>query len=320
MNLENNMQEGTAMTTNRKNNTKLVTINNTNVSKVAMVPKDELAVADSLILTTPNMPSFSSLVLPDEIANELVGNQNSTERYKELGFFSPIRGMVNISNRLDGKLYAKLYENENGQRNIEYVQEYVNERYSPKMSLSQAGIRIAAQYGFSSEGIQERKIRSKISNFILEANEDYYGKFRGVKADELDVADILNTLYEALPHLPVISGKPSELEEEDFYQSLDFHIKELPYLHTREHKSYYPLEEEEIETLAGKMDMKKLELLKKLKQYDFLYLVSSSKGYQTNVRIKFPDGKTYTEWRYCIYKLSYFADIEEVTESLGTDF
>ena len=68
--------------------------------------------------------------------------------------------------------------------------------------------------------------------------------------------------------------------------------------------------EDHIDTLAEDLNIKKNELLKKLKEYRFLYLTDSSEGYQTCIRFKpcgefFP--KTYTQWCYCILKLDYLA-------------
>lgn len=318
---ENAINMDTKATVNAENNKETAIMGNSNVPKAAKMPKDELAAADELKLLTPNMPDFSSLVLPEEVADELTGKQDSVTRYRELGFFSPIRGMTNISNRLGGCLNARLSEDEKGQRRIEYVQKYVDGKtYSPIMSLSQASIRIAAKYSFSSKGIEEGKIRNRVSKFLLEAHDDYYGKFRGVLVDELDIADILDVLYEALPHLPINSESLTELEGETFYQLLDNQLKNTSSMSIHNHKSYYALEDGDIETLAGNMGMKKLELLKKMKQYDFLYLTPSSRGYQTNVRVRYASGKSDTVWRYCIYKLSYFADIEEVADdSLDLD-
>lgn len=308
------MRDTNAMTVSNTIN-KITVMKNREIQKKAMVPKEELAVSDNLTLRLPSFPDFQSLVLPDEKAEKLTGDWDSVAKYRELGFFSPVRGMANISNRLNGKIYAKIHEAEKGQRYVEYAQKYINESFSPRMSLSQAGMRIAAQYNFSSKGIPEAKLRNKISNFILEANDDYYGKFKGVLADELNIEDILNVLYSALPFLPVQIDGMQELEEETFYQLLDFHINNnIPYLSiTKGCKSYYPLDEECLETIANNMQMKKRELLKKLKQYDLLYLTPSSKGYQTNIRLKYSNGSTYTEWRYCIYKLSFFANIKEDT-------
>lgn len=313
INAESKKEAGTMR--NSANNKKVTaTMGNSNMQMAAMMPEDELAVVGGLELFTPNIPDFKSLVLPDEAADELVGKENSIARYRELNFFSPVRGMVNISNRLDGKIYARINEEEKGRRKIEYIQKYADNSYSPIMSLSQASMRLAAKEDFTSENIRERRIRNKIAGFLLEANEEYYGKFRGVLADELEVTDILNVLYEALPHLPVNSDSVTELPEETFYQLVDTQINNLSSATVFEHKSYYSFGEEEFEALANSMGMKKLELLKKLKQYGFLYLTPSSKGYQTNVRVKTGAGEKSTYWRYCIYKLSYFADIKDITD------
>ena len=77
------------------------------------------------------------------------------------------------------------------------------------------------------------------------------------------------------------------------------------------HKAYYPLDNEGIMLLVEELDMKKSELLKKLKQYNFLYLTESSVGYQSTVRITVEfEGEidTRTEWRYCLLRLGYLAN------------
>lgn len=289
-------------------------------TRIAIMPKEELEVKEGLKLVSPNIPKFSSLVLPDEAAEAPDVKNDSTARCRELDFFSPVRGMINISNRLDGKLYAKLHEDESGKRIIEYRQRYQDGRYSPLMSIQQASMMIAAKFNFLSKDISERKIRSRISDFILDVNEEYYGKFRGAAADELNTIDILNVLYEALQYLTASSDSLSENEGEAFYQMVVYHINNLNSWSAKSYKSYYALQEEDIGEVAGSMGMKKVELLKQLKRLDFLYLTPSSKGYQTNVRVKFPDGKSYTEWRYCIYKLAYFAGVEDDNGSVIEDF
>lgn len=104
-------------------------------------------------------------------------------------------------------------------------------------------------------------------------------------------------------------------------------MKHISLLECTKRKAYYGLDIGGIEYLAHKMKMKKVDLLSKLKEYNFLYLTKSSRGYQTNVRFKIEPherevlekgdpslvGKDYaTEWMYCIYKMEYLGNaIEE---------
>lgn len=277
-------------------------------------PQNELAVETKLTLVTPDVPNFAAMVLPEEAAVESGEEQSRTEKFRELGLISPTRGMANISNRLGGKIYAKIREDSKGWRTIVFLQLYGTGTYSPPISVSQANLQKAARNGFVSAGISEPMQRNKVAKFLGQIEDDYWGKFRGVKADELEVTDILAVLYEALSFLPVEADESMEGSEDIFYDTLISKIRNLNSWGAVDFKCYYALSEEEIGTLAAEMGMKKLDFLHKLKENELLYLTPSSNGLQTNVRVKGPGNSTYTAWKYCIFKMSFFAGIEDKGE------
>lgn len=237
---------------------------------------------------------------------------NDMNKIRNLGFFSPIKGMHLIKNAVRDMISARIYEDEKGYRYVEYVQEYSNHILSPIMSVKLSSMRILARWNFVLEDIEETRVRKAMEKFLLNAIDDYHGKFRGPIGDELEVKEILNALYWSSDRLPVISDMEEYQSGEPFYYNVMDKLHQLAgYVRFSQYKSYYPLDDTTISDLASSLEMKKMELLKKLKQEGFLYLPPSSRGYQTNVRVKNNDGSTDTQWMYCIWKLSYFAEVEE---------
>lgn len=249
----------------------------------------------------------------DEKALITKDEQTRIKKIRDLGVFSPVHGMANIKNALAGKFYAWIYEDPNGTRFIEYCERYSNRSYSPVMRVEQADIRIAARFQFISRNITERKIRNRVENFIVRAFDEYEGKFRGAQEDEFDIVDILKTLIDVLPKLPICSSESDVQEKETFYWDVVHYAKETYSGSFYEHKSYFALMDEDVQRIAKELGMQKKNLLLKLKRFGFLYLTPSSKGFQTNVRFKGQNG-TFTEWAYCIFKLNFFAGVEEIKE------
>ncbi len=284
-----------------------------------LVPEEEQGIKDEVTVKLDN----KSLYLPVPEEEAAVSSDAETEtarKVRELGIFSPVRGLASIKSASGKILHARIYENEEGMRSIECCQQYSDGSYSPKMKIPQAEMRMAARYRFVSKGIEESKIRNKIADFLYKMYKDYSDKFRGTQDDDMGIIDVLNLLYESMSRLPVYSEVAAEMDAETFYWMTVEQIKSVPSFKWYDFKSYYPLDDVELGRVAKAMGMNKLQMLKQLKQHGLLYLTPSSKGYQTNVRFKNTDGTTYTERMYCVYKLEYFAGVESTTESNGYNF
>ena len=308
---ENNNMEVSAMT--NKNTFNFAAVNSDSslpADLSTLIPSEEAA--QEITVSPVNKMDLTQLIPDDE--REIAAEETLRDmgKIRNLGFFSPTKHMMRINNALGGMFSARLYEDEKGQRYVEYIQQYHDGSFSPVMRVPQSCILMAVRYKFVLENIEESRFRNMMKKYISEAMNDYYGKFRGSSEDDMDIKDILNTFCMVIEDLPVISDMKVEMTAEEFYWNVVNNVHQLMAAVTFDnYKAYYPLDEENIGELASMMGMKKLELLKKLKHLGFLYLTPSSKGYQTNVRIKHPNGSTDTQWMYCIYKFSYFAGIKE---------
>ncbi len=283
-----------------------------NPDSVTKTPQNgrNLAVGDIQIVNV-ELPDFASKVIESERAVDPEGEDEDYKRLEEMGVFSPVHGMVNIKNVLDDALFARLYRNELQRQFIEFCQQYKDGRYSPVMQLPQAGMMMAARYRFLSKGIEEPTIKNRVAQFLLSVCEEYYAKFSGEIEEALDVTDVLNVLYAAMPHLPVYKEPPKEMDAKELYRLIELYTPNLEAWKVLEHDSYHILDETGINKLANQIGMGKLEMLKLLKKYGFLYLTKSSRGYQTNARFTNTDKTTYTNWVYCIFKFQYLAGIAE---------
>lgn len=124
------------------------------------------------------------------------------------------------------------------------------------------------------------------------------------------MVSILKLFTSEFAKLPFENKLPLLEQPKKLYSKVIQIIKDRHLDIVDEHEAYYTLDKNHIDTLAEDLNIKKNELLKKLKEYRFLYLTDSSEGYQTCIRFKpygefFP--KTYTQWCYCILKLDYLA-------------
>ena len=256
-----------------------------------------------------NAPDFNLMVPEEETAVDFM--DEAFDKLREAGYFSPVRGMANIKNVLNDSLFAKIYTDGKGMRYIDFCQRYTSGEYSPIMRLPQADMRMAARYKFLSKQIEDAPIRGRVSRFLLDACDEYNGKFSGEDEECYNVVDILNVLFHSIPKLPIDRAGNSELRAEEFYALIKQHVEDVEAFKLFSHESYYMLDETGIVKLAHVMGMKKTEMLDQMKRHGFLYLTKSSKGYQTNARFKSEDGGSFTEWVYCIYKLEFFAGIKE---------
>lgn len=262
-------------------------------------------------------------VMPKEdlaVEREELLESDALKKAVEKGFISPAIGMARLTNILGGKYYARICVDEDGNRRIEIRQKYEAGNYSPIIRIRQSDFLRAAHYKFGEANIQQKKLKNAVENFIFKLSSECLDKFDGMMS--FDVEEVLNALWKSYQSLPVCKDFYEEETPAEFYKnvikSLEDHYLiggDFDEIVRHGHKAYYPLTSDEIQIVAVDLDMKKSELLKKLKEYNFLYLTESSKAYQTNVRVTLIiNGKDYinaTEWRYCLCRLEYFAQVDE---------
>lgn len=252
---------------------------------------------------------FASFVLESEMADDRVEEKDTYRKLRELGCFSPVRGMANIQNILGDVMYARIYRDETKKQYLEFCQKYRDGRYSPVMRLPQAGMLMAARYNFVSKEIAEATIRNRVAKFVMMVCEEYDAKFCGDMEELLNIVDVLNVLFKAMSQLPVYEEESSEIDGAELYRRIEQHASEFEGWKLYEHSSYYMFDEEGIHKLAHAIGMKKLDMLKQMKKNGFLYLTGLSSHYQTNARFMGHDGESFTEWVYCVYKLGFLAGV-----------
>lgn len=252
---------------------------------------------------------FAAFVLESEMADDRVEEEDTHRKLRELGCFSPVRGMANIQNILGDVMYARIYRDETKKQYLEFCQKYRDGRYSPVMRLPQSGMLMAARYNFVSKEIAEATIRNRVAKFVMMVCEEYDSKFCGDMNELLDIVDVLNVLFKSMSQLPVYAEESSEIDAAELYRRIEQHAAEFEGWKLYEHSSYYMFDDEGIQKLAHAIGMKKLDMLKQMKKNGFLYLTGSSSHYQTNARFTGHDGESFTEWVYCVYKLGFLAGV-----------
>lgn len=283
-----------------------------------LIPEEERAVTDMENIQR-NMPVVVNTIMPlKDITTEIpeeereVPDKNLPElpEATRCGLLSPVSGMKGFELSTGHMIYAQIYTDSKGNRIIKYRQKYKNDSYSEEMEIQQADLLNAATYQFTVERAKHSMFRNKIAKFLMNAYQDYQSKLRFTK-EYLDITVILNLLLKECDELPVMKSNISILnDKEKLYKKILQIIKEKKLDIVDEHESYYTLDKEQLEILVQELNVKRTPLLRKLQEYDFLYLTESSDGYQAYVRFKpygefFP--KEHTQWCYCILKAEYLA-------------
>lgn len=282
-----------------------------------LMPKDEMAVESKVSVELDIVDPFASILSEEDLALEPTGDSGKFAEASMRGFFSPVIGMARLRNTLNEQYYAKICIDEKGNRRIEICQAYEGGGYSPIISIKQSDFLRAASYKFGAEAIPQRKLKNAVENFLMKLSSECMDKFDGTM--NFDVIEVMKAIESCYRELPIYSDVCEDLSPSKFYNRI-MEILDIICVGYHEailfgHKAYYPLDGEDIILFAGRMEMEREELLKKLKRYNFLYLTKSSMGYQTNVRITTEDDdgkkKTFTSWRYCILRLEYLASINK---------
>lgn len=280
-----------------------------------MIPEDEQAVTEMSLAEENKIVVVGSIEpLPDLTSEIPEAERAEAEKplielaeAAEYGFFTPVAGMRGFITSTGHIIFAKICTEPAGQV-IRYRQQYSNGRFSAEMTVEQADLAFAATYHFLPNKIANTKLRNHVDDFIMKVSLDYYGKLLYPK-EGLDVPAILDMLVTKYEELPAEENVPSILEQpEKLYKKVIQVIKDKQLDIIDEHEAYYTLDKNQIDILANELGTSKNKLLKKMKEYRFLYLMDSSEGYQSYIRFK-PYGefikKSYVEWCYCILKLDY---------------
>lgn len=268
------------------------------------------------VLLPENERDVLSHLLPEnEKAVDDGGIAEKTNRIWEQMSLFPVWKMGQIKNALSDCLFAQIIEDNKGIRTVNFCQQYLNRNFSPVMSVLQSDLIMAAIY-ISKKGEEKdldfnTSIVRNIAKFKQNFCKDYYGKFGGCPADAYNIADIINTLYSAIPYLPDYKDDTREFKRRALYWDIIDRLDSYAALRIVHIDGYYALTEYDLTYLAQDTKRDKLSLLREMRDYGFLYIQSSASGYQSNIRLKNTDGTTYTEWRYCIYRINYFTGEKE---------
>lgn len=235
------------------------------------------------------------------------------ERMKE----PPTYRMGKIAGALDDRIFARVYVDEKDNRHVEFCQQYRDGSFSPVMGINQADMIMVATY--QQVSMPEASVQKKIRRIETELNTEYLGKFGGAPEDLISVVEIIQLLFEKLKALPSYKNEDWELTRRELYRMVAGIIQTIPTQIVNDHDKYYVLMEEDITYLAKELGMNRLKMLRKFREYGFLYLQGSNDGYQANVRIKYQNG-TKAERRYCIYRPERFAGIQETPKTNDYDF
>lgn len=308
---------------------KTVKVNEVAMVNEALIPVEEQAITDAVptdaevaveefvpVLSLPQN-NLEQLVPEDERKfDEPEEEKNEYLEAKRQGLLSPVSGMANIKNTLDGQLYACVHENSKDERTIVFCQRYGNWEFSPKISVAQSDL---LMYHMAT-GANEKTLKARATSISTKICSEYLGKYKGGKI--LNIADILRVLVRSLELLPVyksdfdILEDPSMLYHEimNCIRGKDREFK-MPYSFCVERKAYFGLMEEQVDALAQHCGVKRRPFLKKLNEYGFLYRPDSSRGYQTKVRLAATDdAPSSVEWLYCIYNFEYLTGQKRLEE------
>lgn len=224
-----------------------------------------------------------------------VGNATPTSQQRNPMAY---RKTMRITNQNGQTIYAYIEEDEEANRKICFCQQYGNGMFSRTLTISQADVVTIIMAGDASDIFAQSQAKKICVNFRLK----YGGSFCGTRAEFMSIRDIAEMIAGELQNIPVYRDDLTEVERVEFYQRLIRIIKGMTSQMLNDHRAYYPLSTEDLEYIARNLSMTKVKLLKSLKKYDFLYLSSSSKGYQTNVRLNGTGKESFTTWRYCVIR------------------
>ena len=279
----------------------------------SLVPVEEQAlddIKDSLSIYNP----YAGLLPAEDLEIEMEDKTGNFAEAEKLGIFSPLIGMAKLPNT-ELTFYAKICVDEKKRKRVEFCQQYETGEISPMITVKQSDLFRVVQSKFGEVIIKDKRLRKSIENFLFNLNTECLDKFDGRM--DLDIVQILRSLASCYSELPVTydvteEESPSELYGRIMKAIIDASPGGDDTVWLYGHQLYYPLESEDIDWLAEKLKLPRMQLLRKMKEYHFLYLPPSSTGYQANVRLSLVvDGgeiEKGIEHRYCLKRAKYFTD------------
>ena len=251
--------------------------------------------AQSYALLVPEEERAESEVLPKEY-----------EEARRQGMFSSAAGMARIDHVLDGKLFAAIRVDDQGNRMIEFCQQYDGGEFSPKVTVSQADLRFAAMNNFVPDGIPVPRMKARLGKFLEQVTTDYFGRVSG--GTVYPPIDILSALVTVIDQLPEFRANGDGWTSETLYAAVMDMVNGVttpPITPFGYHKAFMAFADFQIEAMAQHLEMKSgRELLKLLDQYHLLYITDSSRGYQSKVYIE----GAQRDWSYCLYRAEFIAE------------
>lgn len=175
------------------------------------------------------------------------------EKYEAQGFFAPTVGMLQIVNKFNGCLFAYIQENENGNRDIRFIQQYQDGTYSPEFSISQSDL-LTVTAGSIESNRQDPETRRDCRRCLRRIRADYLNKCCGKEIP--NILEVITSLAEVMSKLPVVSER-SEMPRAQLYAEvlkvMDIYCPEVS-RHFRR-GGYFILTEQEVGKIAQEMEM-----------------------------------------------------------------
>ena len=282
--------------------------NNIDMNTGAFIPEGQ---AKNLELVT-TQPTITRLITPfealvsEDAQAEIGCIPDEMKKYEAQGFFEPTVGMLQILNKFSGRLFAYVQENENGKRDIRFIQQYQDGRYSPEFSISQSDL-LTVALGSMESNLQDSETKRDCRRCLRRIRTDYLNKCCGKEIP--NILEVITSLAEVLSKLPVVSER-SEMSRAQLYSEvlkvINFYCSEVSRYYRR--GGYFILTEQEVGRIAREMEMNDKKLLELLKKNRLLYLTDSCCGYQVKVPThKDEKGNAIFEWCYCLLDMEYFS-------------
>lgn len=233
-------------------------------------------------------------------------------------------GMAPIRNACGDCLLAKVEVAEDGKRSIVFAQKHDDGTVSASMRIGQVELFRYIQClarkdrGNAEEQRQNRARARKIRDAV---EDEYFSRYSSGEVLEID--EILAALAAACPSLPIEKKVASGISDDELYVIADTffdgraegseEMKEWKVgcqgvWYTVGRRNYYPLDDTALDRFMYYLKeqhgilMRKQEFLRKMKAAGYLYLGSSSAGYQAKIRV----ANDKTTWVYALYRQSFF--------------
>lgn len=274
----------------------------------------DLADHESIQTQIKEMPAGNAFLVDtftagvDEYDKPVEMVENTVEKYNEIAF---MLGMKCVKGVFNDAIYARVTADENGNRSIEFYQKYLDDSFSPKMTVKQSELLRSVIAESSRNGTKDKEEARRAKKFFAKVSEEYLGKLCVGMAEVLDIRKVLKVLATLMPSVRIPQNSIAELKSVELFQKILDETRMLGSPEFEAHKYFYAFSEDAFSYVAERLGYTRIILLEQLEEKNLLYLVESSSQYKTNVRVHGGDGVTYTAWRYCIRKISWQKDGDE---------